>query len=185
MTKFAFAAPAVAALLLAAPASADEFLDSLELAREAYEAGDLAGAKEEMDYASQILAQTRMQSLSALLPDAMEGWTRRDDDGGGGGFGGGLTAAANYLRANERVTIQVSVDSPMIATMAMMMGNAAAMAAQGEVKRIGRQKVIVTNRGEIQTVVDNHILIQITGNAPEDVKEAYFEAIDMRALKNF
>ena len=184
MRKIAFAAPALAALLLAAPASADEFLDSLDLAREAYQAGDLAGAKEEMDYASQLLAQMRMQSLSAILPDAMEGWTRRDDDGGGG-FAGGITVAADYMKGNERLNIQISVDSPMVATMSMMMGNAAAMAAQGEMKRIGRQKVIVTKRGEIQTVIDNHILIQMTGNAPEDVKEAYFKAIDMRALKNF
>lgn len=184
MKRLAIAAPAFAALLLAIPASADEFLDSLDLAREAYQAGDLAGAKEEMDYAAQILAQMRMQSLSSLMPEAMEGWTRRDDDSGGGGFGG-LTATANYLRTNEHVTIQISVDSPMVATMAMMMGNAAAMAAQGEMKRIGRQKVLVTRQGEIQAVVDNHILVQISGNAPEDVKEAYFTAIDMRALKNF
>ena len=112
------------------------------------------------------------------------GWTRRDDDSGGR-FGGGLTATANYLRANERAMIQVSVDSPMVATMAMMMGNAAAMSAQGERKRIGRQKVLVTKRGEIQAVIDDHILVQVSGNAPEDVKEAYFKAIDLRGLKNF
>jgi hypothetical protein len=71
MRKIAFAAFAFAALLLATPAPADEFPDFLNLAREAYEGGNLAGAKEEMDYAAQVLVQMRMQNLSSLLPDAM------------------------------------------------------------------------------------------------------------------
>ncbi len=66
-----------------------------------------------------------------------------------------------------------------------MFGNAALMGSMGKVKRIGRQKVVITNDGELQAMVDNRIFIQVTGRAPVEDKEAYFGAIDLAGLKDF
>jgi hypothetical protein len=73
----------------------------------------------------------------------------------------------------------------MIAAMAGMFANPAAMGAMGSVKRIGREKVIVTNDGELQALINNRILVQVTGSAPVEDKEAYFGAIDLAGLKDY
>ena len=57
------------------------------------------------------------------------------------------------------------------------------MGSMGKVKRINRQKVVITNDNEIQTLIDGRIMIQISGNADLEAKEAYFKAIDLKALK--
>jgi hypothetical protein len=179
---------AIAAILLfAAPAVADEFLDSLDAARDAYGAGDFAAAKEEMDYAGQVLSQMRTQNLGAYLPIPLEGWTMRESDDGGAAaaFGGGVFSGAAYSAGGKSVEVAITVDSPLVATMAMMFGNTAAMAAQGTMKRIGRQKVLVSKQGEIQAIINNRIMITVSGNATIEDKETYFAGIDFRGLRSF
>lgn len=170
----------------AAPAAADEVEDSLNLALEAYQAGDLNGAKEELDFASQLITQMKAAGLSEFLPAAMEGWTRRDEETGGGGFmGGGSMASASYVNGNENLTIQLMANNQMVSAMAGVFGNPAIMGAQGQVKRIQRQKVLVTQSGELQSLIDGRIYIQISGRAPIETKEAYFSAIDFKGLEDF
>jgi len=55
----------------------------------------------------------------------------------------------------------------------------------GERKRIGRQTVVISQQGEMQALIDKRILIEITGRAPIEDKEAYFAAMDIRGLKDF
>jgi hypothetical protein len=59
------------------------------------------------------------------------------------------------------------------------------MGAMGTVKRVNRQKLVVTNDGEVQSLINNRIMVQITGSADADTKLAYFEALDMDGLKDF
>ena len=102
--------PLAAVLALALPAQADDFTDSVAAALEAYEKGDIKGAKEEIDFAAQILAQMKAEGLKAFLPAPMEGWERKDDDGNSGAmaaFGGGQMASAAYWKDSENLTIQV------------------------------------------------------------------------------
>ena len=58
-----------AALALAVPAVADDFTDSVAAALKAYEAGDIKTAKEEIDFAAQVLAQMKAEGLKAFLSD--------------------------------------------------------------------------------------------------------------------
>lgn len=184
-------APAVLALALgAAPAGADEVEEALELALEAYRAGDLSLAEEEVDFAAQLIKQQKAAALGNYLPEALPGWVRQDDgSGGGGGPLGGMMAGATYLSEGEgdrkRVGVQLMANSQMISAMAAMFANPAMLSGQGEMRRIGRQKVIVTNQGELQALVDNRILVTVDGNAALEDKEAYFGAIDLRALADF
>ena len=182
---------AVAALMLtlaATPSQADEVEDALKLALEAYQAGDLAAAKEEIDFAAQLITQMKAEGLSAFLPEPLRGWEREDgsnDTTAMMGFGGGMMSSARYVRGGEDVNIEMMAENQMVTAMATMFGNATLMGSMGKVKRIGRQKVVITNDGELQALVDNRIFIQVTGRAPIEEKEAYFGAIDMAGLKDF
>ena len=183
------ALPAIALVLGlgAGPAAADDVEDALEMALEAYRAGDLTVAKEEIDFAAQLIAQKKAAALSDYLPEPLPGWTRMDDQGGGQAAGafGGMTASATYTRDRDNVEVQLMANNQMVTAMAGMFGNAAMMGSMGQIKRINRQKVVITQAGELQTLVDNRIFITVSGNAPVEDKEAYFEAIDLRALEDF
>lgn len=182
--------PAVALVLaIGVPAAqADDVEDALELALEAYRAGDLTMAKEEIDFAAQLIQQKKAAALGDYLPEALPGWVRQDGGGSGGGFGG-MSASAIYQTEDggerKRVEIQLMANSQMVTAMAAMFSNPAVMGSAGEMKRIGRQKVIVNEQGELQALIDNRIMINVSGSAPEEDKEAYFAAIDLRALENF
>ncbi len=60
---------------LALPAlAADDILDAIDQARKAYQAGDMANAKQSLDLASQLVGQKNAESFAALLPAALPGW---------------------------------------------------------------------------------------------------------------
>lgn len=181
----------LAALLVsgaAAMAQTDEIEEGLELALEAYRAGDIAAAKEEIDYVAQLLNQMKAEGLAAFLPEPMEGWTREEGENQSaamGIFGGGLAASATYTRDRDRVEIQLMAENQMVTSMAAMFANTATMGAMGKVRRIRRQMVLENQQGELQAVIDNRVFVQVSGSAPAEDKLAYFEAIDLRGLKDF
>jgi hypothetical protein len=173
---------------LSATAQADEIENSLQMALEAYQAGDINAAKEEIDYASQLIAQMKAAGLSEFLPEALPDWARAEDEQGGQAslaFGGGMSASANYKRGQDQIEIQLMADNQMVSAMAGMFGNAAMLGSMGQVKRIKRQKVVITQSGELQAMINNRIYVQISGRAPVEDKEAYFAALDIRGLQDF
>ena len=172
------------------PLSADEIEDSMGAALDAYQSGDVAGAKSEIDYVAQLLAQKQAEALNTVLPAPFDRWSQEtatnDAAAGMAMFGGGMSAGADYRRDNENVEIQVMADSPMIAAMMAMFTNPTMAAASGgKMKRLGGQKVIETGDGEIQAMIHNRFMVQVTGSAPIADKEAYFNAIDFKALQDF
>lgn len=187
-----FTTATLAAIVLAAAplaASADEFAEVLEQARKAYADGDLAATNEELKYATQLLGQMRAAKLEALLPAAPSGWTRAEaksqNAAGMAMFGGGMTAEATYKKDRERVVVSVLTESPMVASMAMMFDNAAIAGAQGTLKRIEREKVLIKPEGELMSLIDNRILVTVKGKSGADTLEQFFRAIDLKALKAF
>lgn len=177
------------ALSAATPAWGDEISDTIKSALESYGAGDVSRTHEDLTYALQLLNQKRADALKAFLPAPLDGWKLNESEGSAGGgmamFGGGLTASAKYTRDRDRVEVQIVADSPMVASMAMLFNNPAALGAQGKVTRIGREKVLVKENGEMQTLVDNRVLVQVSGRAPAKDLEAFFRKIDLNGLKSF
>jgi hypothetical protein len=180
---------ALLSLALAMPASADDVEESIDAALEAYRAGDIKTAKEELDFAAQLLGQRKAEELRALLPDPQPGWERQDGEVGDAqamaAFGGGQMAGATYTRGSDTVEIQIMADNQMVTAMGAMFSNAALMGSMGEVRRVGGEKIVVTPEGELQALVDGRIMVQITGTADPEAKQAYFEAIDLEKLKAF
>lgn len=194
MSRFSLAPLAVALVLGAAPfgaapAAADEVEEALEFALEAYRAGDLTMAKEEVDFAAQLIAQQKAAALGDHLPAALPGWTRHDDEQGGQAAFGGMMASATYVSdaegSRKRVDVQLMANNQMVSAMAAMFTNPALMGSSGTLKRINRQKVMIDQNGELKSLVDNRIMVTVGGDAPLADKEAYFEAIDLRGLEAF
>lgn len=180
------------ALLLAAlvglPAHADDVEESIDAALQAYRAGDIKTAKEELDFAAQLLGQMKAEGLREFLPRPLDGWEREDDGSDTQSmaiFGGGQMAAARYSRGDEDVEIQLMADNQMVGAMAAMFSTAGLMGAMGEVRRIAGEKAVITPEGDLQAVIDDRVMVQITGTADADSKAAYFKAIDLKGLRDF
>lgn len=173
--------------LVALPAGADEVTDAIENALKAYrDDGDVQYALEELAFAQQLLQEMKTMSLVAFLPEAPKGWTRTVDTDMAAGLammGGGTGAEAEYTNGADTFTITILADSPMVAAMAGIMGNAAAMAAMGKMVRVGRQKYLDQD-GELSTLVNNRVLVQAEG-APVDTMVPVLETIDYRKLGDF
>lgn len=175
----------------AGPAQADEFTDVVGEALAAYGEGDVTGARQELEYALQLLSAMKAQGLAEYLPPAPAGWTKEaaaaDTVGAAGAamamFGGGTTAAATYRRGTEEFTITLLANSPMVAGIAGMVSGLGAVAG-GETRRIQRTQFMVTD-GEVQGVVADRILVSASGAAALEDKLAAIDLMDLRALGEF
>lgn len=183
------------ALLVASPVSvaqADDVLDAIKAATEAYESGDQSTAIASLNEAIQWIQQSKAQQLAASLPAALEGWTAEEAEsnaGGGAMFGGGITASRHYVKDDAWIAISIVTDSPLLKGMLAMFSNPMfASASGGKMEKIGGQKVISTFKdseksGQYQIVVDNRYLITLEGSGVMKADmETYTEAIDFDAL---
>jgi hypothetical protein len=179
----------VLALAVAAmPVRADEFTDVIEDALEAYRAGDITAAREELDFAMKLLNELKSQSLTGYLPEPLPGWTREEADARGAGLGmamlgGGTAAAATYRRGSEEMTITLVANSPMVSGIGAMITGMGAITG-GRPLRIQRTQ-FANNDGQLQGVVENRVMVSVAGNASVEDKVAQLEAMDFRALSNF
>jgi hypothetical protein len=179
---------AIALALSPLAAAADEFTDTLESALAAYRDGDVTAARQDLEYASKLLAAMKAESLAKFLPPAQPGWTRAEGDAGGmaasmGMFGGGTTASATYRRDAQELTITLVADSPMVSGIAAMLGGVASMGG-GKPIRVQRTEFGM-NGEDLQGVVEDKVLVSVGGNASLEDKTAYLEAMDLRALADF
>ena len=173
-------------LLLPATSRADEVGDALGEATRAYQAGDLATTRSSLQEALQFLAQRSASALAAALPGPLAGWKAEDAETSAaalGLLGGGNQATRRYENAEGKaVELQVTADLPMITQLAMVMNNAAMMAAMGKLIRIGSQRAVQTTDNDVQMLVDNRIMVVLSGDAPVEAKLAYARAIDLAKL---
>jgi len=181
---------AVLAGLLAVPAlpavAADDILDAIDGARKAYQAGDLANAKQSLDVASQLIAQKNAEAFSALLPAPLSGWKAEKAQAtavGAAMFGGASAASRTYTNGNDQ-TVEVSItgDSAMLMQFGPMLNNPALAGAMGKLIKIGDQRAIQTNDGDILLLVVNKILVHVQGSADAAAKLSYARAVDVGKL---
>ena len=170
---------------MAGAAAADEVEAALEAALAAWRAGDVAAAREELDFATALMDQAEAKGLEAFLPGAMEGWTKTAGDSSAAPalmFGGGLSASAVYESGGQTVEIEIFANNPMVAAVAPMLATPQLMAAAGEVRRVRGRRYVVTPNGQVMALIADSVLVQVSGTASEGSKIAYFEAIDFDGL---
>ena len=184
MSRILFAAVFLAALVLPALA-ADEILDTIDAARKAYQAGDMAGAKQSLDLASQLVGQKNAESFAALLPAALPGWKAEQAETTSVGVTvfGVTSASRRYTGPDGRdVEVRITGDSTLVVQFAQFLINPTIAGAMGKLISVGDQRALQTNEGSINMVVVNKFLVTVDGSADAASKLAYAQAVDTAKL---
>ena len=186
MSIMRFVLSAAVLVALALPASADDILDAIDGARKAYQAGDIANAKQSLDVASQLIAQKNAEAFSALLPAPLPGWKAEKAQAtavGAAMFGGASAASRTYTNdKGDNVEVSITGDSAMIMQFGPMLNNPALAGAMGKLIRIGDQRGIQTNDGDVMMLVAGKFLVHVQGSADAAAKLSYAQAIDIAKL---
>ena len=166
--------------------AADDILDAIDAAREAYQSGDMAKAKQSIDTASQLIAQKNADAFAALLPAPLSGWKAEKAQAtavGAAMFGGASAASRTYTNAKgDTVEVSITGDSAMIMQFGPMLKNPALTGAMGKLVRVGDQRAIQTSDGDIMMLVANKILVHVQGSAEAPAKLSYAQAVDVTKL---
>jgi len=185
LLRIIFSAVLLAALTFPALA-ADDILDAIDQARKAYQSGDMANARQSLDLASQLIAQKNAESFVALLPAPLPGWKAEKAQSSAVGaamFGGASAASRSYSNAKgDNVEVSITGDSAMIMQFAPMLNNPAMAGAMGKLVRVGDQRAIQNNDGDIMMLVANKFLINVQGSADAAAKLSYAQALDIAKL---
>jgi hypothetical protein len=186
MTFLRFICVAVFLTVGSVPAlAADDILDAIEQARKAYQAGDMAGAKQSLDLASQLVGQKNAESFAALLPAALPGWKAEKAETASVGVAmfSVSSASRRYTNANgEHVEVRITGDSAMVMQFAQFLINPAIAGAMGKLIRVGNERAIQTHEGSVNMVVASKFLVTVEGSADAASKLAYAQAVDIAKL---
>ena len=170
---------------LGTPALADDITDAMDQARKAYQAGDLGGAKQSLDLASQLIGQKNAEAFATLLPNALPGWKAEKVQTtrlGAADFGAS-TASRTYNNAKgDHVEVQISGDSAIVSQIAAFLNNPALAGAMGKLVRVGSQRAIQDGDGNVKMIVGVKFLISVEGSADAASKLAYAQAVDVTKL---
>lgn len=165
--------------------AADDVLDALESARKAYQAGDLAAAKQSADLASQLIGQKNAESFVTLLPKPMAGWTAGEAQTtavGSTAFGASQASRTYTNAGGDHVDVQITGDSAIVAQLAPIMANPQIAGAMGKIILISNQRAIQNPQGDVHVMVNGKFLVVVTGSAPAAAKLAYAQAVDYDRL---
>ena len=177
---------AVALWAAAMPAfAADDILDAMDQARKAYQAGDMAAAKQQLDMASQLVGQKNAEGFAALLPAALPGWMAEKAETASVGVAmfGASSASRRYKGPDGHdVSVRITGDSAMVMQFAQLFMNPAIAGAMGKLIRVGDQRAIQTNEGTVNMIVANKFLVTVEGSSSAESKLAYAQAVNIAKL---
>ena len=172
-------------------AQADDVTETVSEAMSAYKKGNYTQAIDDLSYALELIKQKKGEGIKAYLPEALPGWKAGEattQTAGTAMMGGGTIVSRRYTKGNSNVEVQIITDSPMMQTVAMMMGNPMFASGSGKLTRINRQKAIVeydkqSKSGQIQMIAGDRYLVIVSGdNVAEADLLGYAKAIDIKKL---
>lgn len=158
--------PYLVSAALLSPLIADEILDEIDAAREAYEAAEYSTAVGALEQATALMNEKKSTAISKALPDTIGDWKAGELTSEGSGvtmFGGGNMVSRKYTKGDTVVNIQLMADSPMISQVMGMMNSPAMANAMGmKSKRIGSEKGLYDPKANsLSMIIQNRFLIQI------------------------
>lgn len=165
--KQTFATTLLVAGLLAAPLHADAVDDALNAALAAHAAGDLSTTAAQITVAGKEVQALQSAKLAAMLPEAPEGWSREvNTDGAQGmammGMSGNMVEARYTNAAGDSFTLTLTADSPIVASMAGMLGTPQMMAMMGKIVKAGSQDMLEQD-GSLSALAGGRVLVQAQG----------------------
>ena len=178
---------AVLLVTAAIPAlAADDILDAIDQARKAYQSGDMATAKQQLDTASQLIGQKNAEAFAKLLPAALPGWKAEEAQAqavGAAMFGGASAATRRYSNAKgDTVEVSITGDSAMLMQFATMLNNPALAGVMGKLIKVNNLRAIQNHEGDVIIVVANKFVVNVSGSADAATKLAYAQAVDTAKL---
>jgi hypothetical protein len=173
--------------VVALPAfAADDILDAIDAARKAYQAGDMQNAKQSLDLASQLIGQKNAEAFAAMLPAPLPGWKAEKAEANAVGaamFGGASAASRSYTNdKGDNVEVSITGDSAMLMQFGPMLNNPALAGAMGKLIKVGSQRAIQTNDGDVLMMIGSKFMIHVQGSADAASKLAYAQAVDVAKL---
>ncbi|MBJ6725690.1 hypothetical protein [Geomesophilobacter sediminis] len=190
---------AVCALALATPALAeDELVNQINEAVKLYKQGQFSEAASELDLAAQQIRMKQGDQLKNIFPEALTGWKAEAAEASAAGaamMGGGITSSRRYVKeargedGSPEVHIDLIKDSPVIASLVMLIQNPAYMgAAGGKSIKVGTYRGMLQQEGgeqNLQLVVANKVLLSVKGQsgASEADVMAYAKKINFSLLE--
>ncbi|MEH7830537.1 hypothetical protein [Gemmobacter denitrificans] len=187
--KIRLAAPVIALAMWTGLAHADAVSDALNAAQEAYAKGELGQTAAQVTTAARAVQALQQERLARALPQPTEGWTMTQGENGAGAmglFGGavGTIADATYSHDDGRsFTLTLTADSPVVASMAGILGNPQMMAMMGKVVKVGATEMLDQD-GSLSALVANRVLVQAQGSSVEDMA-TILSAMDFDVLARF
>jgi len=166
--------------------AADDILDAMDQARKAYQSGDMANAKQQLDLASQLIGQKNAEGFVKLLPAALPGWTAEKAQAQAIGavmFGGASSASRSYSNAKgDHVEISITGDSAMLMQFATLLNNPALAGAMGKLVKVNGLRALQNQDGDVIIVVGSKFVVNVQGSADAETKLAYANAVDVATL---
>jgi hypothetical protein len=188
----------LAAFICSGAAYADDILEAIQEATEAYNEKAYTEAVESLEYAKQLILQLTSEGLKNFLPKPLEGWKAKEAKSQNLGMMGGSAGieqvywkAGSGNQGQSHVTMSIMGDSPMSRGMMGMFNPAVVGSTGGKLQKIKRNKAIVKysadNRdGEIMINVDKKYLVIVKGsNVDKEDLMNYAKALDYKGLKSF
>jgi len=184
-------------LALVVSACADEVLEEIDYAREAYEDGSYSEAIESLNFVIAQIQSLQVDELRKALPEPLSGWTMEEQESDAMGYsffglGSGAGVTRKYYEDDSGATIEITIgaQSMLLQQITMFLKNPALATAQPntklEKKRIkgidGRTTIIEEfssedERGKLSLTPDDKTLVIIEGQNISD-KEILYEYLD-------
>ena len=145
----------------------------------------MAGAKQSLDLASQLVGQKNAENFAALLPAALPGWKAEKVEATSVGVTvfGVTSASRRYTGPDGRdVQVRITGDSALVLHFARLFMNPTIAGAMGKLISIGDQRALQTSEGSINMVVADKFLVTVEGSADIDAKLTYAKAVDIARL---
>jgi hypothetical protein len=175
--------------LLAPAARADDVTDQINEALKAWQNHDAQTAIAALDAASNLLRQSRADSLKKPLPPPPPGWTADAAESTAVSvamLGGGITASRAYHNGIQRVDVQIIADSPMLQGLAALINSP--LGAIGGMKTVvigGRRMSYTENDHTYMTLVADKVIVKIEGNSdtPDPTLRSFIGVIDFPTIE--
>ena len=136
----------VVAGALSSAYAVDDIVEAIDQARKAYQAGDMASAKQQLDLASQLIGQKNAEAFATLLPAALPGWKAERAETqaiGAAMFGGASAATRSYTNTKgDRVEVSITGDSALLMQFAAMLNNPVLAGSMGKLIKVGGLRAI-------------------------------------------
>lgn len=188
----------VVVFICASGTYADDVMDAINEAIEAYQEKDYTDAAESLDYAKQLIQRLTSEGLKKFLPEPLEGWQANDATSQNFGMlGGSAGIERKYFKngsgneGRKHLTMAIMGESAMFGGMMQMFNPVIATADGGKLIKIKRNKSVVKYKsdmkeGEIFINVDRKYIVTIKGsNVTEQDLMEYAKAFDYKGLKAF